>query len=81
MEQIRISTEFIKLDGFLKFTGIASTGGEAKEIIGEGLILVNGTRCTSRGKKLFPGDQVTVCLWDEEGAPAEETFLIETEKL
>ena len=57
---IEISTEFIKLDQFLKFAGIAQTGGHAKEMVAQGDVLVNGVSCLQRGKKLFPGDEVKV---------------------
>jgi ribosome-associated protein len=59
-EKISISTEYIKLDAFLKFACIASTGGEAKLMIEDGLIKVNGEGCTQRGKKLRPGDRISV---------------------
>ena len=58
MEQIAITTEFIKLDAFLKFAALVGTGGEAKQLIAEGLIGVNGETCLMRGKKLYPGDRV-----------------------
>ena len=58
MEDISISTEFIKLDAFLKFAGAVGTGGEGKILIAEGHVLVNGEVCTMRGKKLRPGDVV-----------------------
>lgn len=57
---IEISTEFIKLDSFLKFAGLVETGGIAKEIIAEERIMVNDEICTIRGKKLRDGDRVTV---------------------
>ena len=60
MENIKITTEFIKLQDLLKFANIVSTGGEAKIIIQEGLVKVNGEVCTMRGKKLRPGDDVEV---------------------
>ncbi len=50
----------IKLDQFLKLVGIASTGGQAKLLIVDGGVKVNGIIETRRGRKLFPGDQVTV---------------------
>ena len=53
-EQIAIDSEFIKLDSFLKFAG-----GQAKDAIQAGAVLVNGEVCTMRGKKLRPGDIVT----------------------
>ena len=60
MELITIQTEFIKLDSFLKFCGVVGTGGEAKIAIAEGEVQVNGEVCTMRGKKLYPGDTVTL---------------------
>lgn len=60
MKTIAIKTEFIKLDQFLKYVGIAETGGHAKELIAEGSVSVNGEVCTMRGKKLRPGDTVTL---------------------
>ncbi len=61
MEKItsEISTEFIKLESLLKFEGVAETGGDAKYLIQEGQVLVNGQVCTMRGKKIRPGDVVT----------------------
>ena len=58
MEKINISTEYIKLDSFLKFAGLVGTGGEAKYVISEGMVSVNGEPCLMRGKKLVPGDKV-----------------------
>ncbi len=51
-----ISTEFIKLEAAMKFAALTETGGEAKEVIQEGRVTVNGETCTMRGKKLRPGD-------------------------
>lgn len=59
METIQIQTDFIKLDAFLKFAALVSTGGEAKLVISDGLVQVNGEVCTMRGKKLRAGDTVT----------------------
>ena len=59
MEKISISTEFIKLDSLLKFAALVGTGGEAKYVISEGMIKVNGEVCTMRGKKIRPGDTVS----------------------
>jgi ribosome-associated protein len=50
----------IKLDQFLKFVGITSTGGQAKIMIIDGNVKVNGTVETRRGRKLVSGDQVTI---------------------
>lgn len=58
MEKIAIQTEFIKLDSLLKFAALVGTGGEAKYVIGEGMVKVNGEVCTMRGKKIRPGDTV-----------------------
>ena len=58
MEKIEITSEFIKLDSFLKFSGLCETGGEAKLCVEDGLVRVNGEVCTQRGKKLRPGDTV-----------------------
>ena len=57
---VAISTEVIKLDSLLKFAGIAAVGGEAKFMVTSGAVLVNGEVCTMRGKKIRPGDVVTV---------------------
>lgn len=58
MEIIKINTEFIKLDSLLKFAALVGTGGEAKYVITEGLVSVNGEVCTMRGRKIYPGDRV-----------------------
>ena len=58
MENIPITTEYIKLDALLKFAALVGTGGEAKAVIADGLVEVNGEICTMRGKKLRPGDRV-----------------------
>ena len=59
-EKIYINTEFIKLDQFLKFCGIAETGGHAKEIVNEGVVKVNSEVCLMRGKKIHPGDIIEI---------------------
>lgn len=59
MQQISINTEFIKLDALLKYASLAATGGEAKQMVQAGEVLVNGEVCTMRGKKLRNGDTVT----------------------
>lgn len=58
MEMITITTEYIKLQDLLKLAAITATGGEAKLLIQDGEVLVNGEVCTMRGKKLRPGDVV-----------------------
>lgn len=63
-ETVKINTDFIQLQSFLKFKGIAETGGQAKEFIQDGIILVNNEICTARGKKLRNGDVVTAFAVD-----------------
>lgn len=58
MEKIVIETEYIKLDALLKFAALVGTGGEAKYVISENMVKVNGEICTQRGKKIRPGDRV-----------------------
>lgn len=53
---VKITTENIRLDSALKLSNAVSTGGQAKWIIQDELVKVNGDVCTSRGKKLFEGD-------------------------
>jgi ribosome-associated protein len=55
---MQITTPFIKLDSFLKAENAVSSGGEAKVIISEGYISVNGEVEMRRGRKLYPGDRV-----------------------
>ena len=52
-----ISTEFIKLQDAMKYANIVMSGGEAKQLILEEQVQVNGEVCTMRGKKLYPGDR------------------------
>ena len=58
MTTITITTEYIKLQDLLKFAAVASTGGEAKIMVQEGQVTVNGEVCTQRGRKIRPGDDV-----------------------
>lgn len=58
MEKITIETEFIKLDALLKYAVLVGSGGEAKTVIADGMVSVNGEVCTMRGKKIRPGDTV-----------------------
>ncbi len=59
-QEIKIHTEFIKLEALLKFAGVADTGGDAKMMVQEGDVRLNGEVCLMRGKKLRPGDVVTL---------------------
>ena len=65
-ETVKINTDFIQLQSFLKFKGIAETGGQAKEFIQDGIIRVNGDVCTARGKKIRPGDIISAFAVDYE---------------
>ncbi|MCL2046150.1 MAG: RNA-binding S4 domain-containing protein [Oscillospiraceae bacterium] len=58
VSQISIRDEYIKLDALLKYASIVSTGGEAKMLIQNEEILLNGEICTIRGKKIKAGDIV-----------------------
>lgn len=58
--QVTIHSPFIKLDSLLKYSGLAETGGHAKEIVIQGLVTLGGEVCTARGKKIYPGDVVVV---------------------
>jgi conserved hypothetical protein len=57
---VQIRTEFIKLQDLLKFAGAVETGGDAKLIIQEGRVSVNGEVCTMRGKKMRSGDRAVI---------------------
>lgn len=60
METIKITTEYIKLDQFLKWAGIVGSGIDAKIMISEGLVKVNNVTEFQRGKKLRKGDIIEV---------------------
>ena len=60
VKAVSITTEYIKLDAFLKFSGISISGGDAKQDILQGKVSVNGEVCTMRGKKLRVGDKISV---------------------
>lgn len=57
---MKIDTVYIKLDSFLKATGMASSGGDAKMLITDGNVMVNGEPELRRGRKLYRGDIVEV---------------------
>ena len=56
---LQIHTEFIKLQDALKYANVVYSGGEAKQLILDEQVTVNGEVCTMRGKKLYPGDKFT----------------------
>lgn len=58
--EIKIHTEFIRLQELLKFSGATETGGDAKRIILEERVYVNDQLCTQRGKKLRVGDKARI---------------------
>lgn len=60
MKNIEISTEYIKLDQFLKWAGIADSGSYAKMMIQNADISVNGLVVKERGKKLHRGDIISI---------------------
>lgn len=60
MEEIKISDEYIKLGQALKLAGIASSGVEAKFMIEDGIVMVNGETELRRGRKVRPGDVINV---------------------
>lgn len=58
IDRIKIDSEYIKLQDLMKFCGLVGTGGEAKIVIQNGEVKVNGEVCTMRGKKLRAVDKV-----------------------
>ena len=58
--EVKIKTEFIKLDSLLKYAGLVESGADGKLIIQEGRIKVNGEICLMRGKKIREGDKVQI---------------------
>ena len=58
--KLREQDEFIKLGQAVKAAGLVESGVEAKEVIQEGRVSVNGEVCTMRGKKMRPGDRAVI---------------------
>ena len=58
IDRIKIDSEYIKLQDLMKFCGLVGTGGDAKIVIQNGEVKVNGEVCTMRGKKLREGDKI-----------------------
>lgn len=58
--EFEITTEHIKLDSLLKGANLVGSGGEAKLLIADGQVRVNGEVELRRGRKLFPGDQASL---------------------
>lgn len=64
MKEIKIETEYIKLDQFLKLAAVVQTGGQAKMLIADGEVLFNNEICTQRGKKIRKNDIVEIKGYD-----------------
>ena len=60
IEKIKISTEFIKLDQFLKWLAIVDSGSQAKQVILDGRVKVNDEVETRRGRKIYPEYRVEI---------------------
>jgi len=60
MEKVKINSEYITLGQFLKLANIAPSGGMVKAVLEEYKISVNNTPENRRGKKLYPGDKITI---------------------
>lgn len=65
MEKIKVNTEYIKLDQLLKFGGITENGADAKYLVVNGYVKLNGETETRRGKKVFPGDVAEINFENE----------------
>ena len=59
-ETVAITTAFIQLDQLLKWIGVTETGGQARFLIDEGQVRINGVVSNQRRKKIFPGDKVRI---------------------
>ena len=60
IEKVKISTEFIKLDQFLKWLAIVDSGSQAKQVILDGRVKVNDEVETRRGRKIYPEYKVEI---------------------
>ena len=65
--RVHISGDTIRLDQFLKWAGVAQTGGQAKAMVLDGRVCVNGEQELRRGRKLHPGDIVAVTVTGNDG--------------
>lgn len=64
-ETIQITTEYIKLQQLLKFSGLAESGVDAKDMILDGMVYIDDAVCLMRGKKMYPGSKCIVKFDDE----------------
>ena len=60
IEKVKISTEFIKLDQFLKWLAVVDSGSQAKKVILDGEVKVNDEVETRRGRKIYPEYKVEI---------------------
>lgn len=60
MEKIKIETDMIQLDQFMKWASILQSGGEIRFLLDENQIYINGNLCKAKRKKLYPGDIVEI---------------------
>jgi ribosome-associated protein len=60
VQEFKINGEYIELIGLLKATGIAQTGGHAKQIVEEEHVIRNGELELRKRAKLIPGDEIIV---------------------
>ena len=60
IEKVKISTEFIKLDQFLKWLSVVYSGSQAKQVILDGKVKVNDEVETRRGRKIYPEYKVEI---------------------
>ena len=60
IEKVKISTEFIKLDQFLKWLAVVDSGSQAKRVILDGEVKVNDEVETRRGRKIYPEYKVEI---------------------
>ena len=60
IEKVKISTEFIKLDQFLKWLAVVDSGSQAKQVILDGEVKVNDEVETRRGRKIYPEYKVEI---------------------
>jgi len=58
IQRVDIEGEYIRLDSLLKYVNLVGSGGEAKILIQEGNVFLNGEVCTARGKKIRHGDLI-----------------------
>ncbi len=60
MQEVAIHTEYIKLQQVLKLAGVIGQGSDARALIAEGLVYVNGQQALERGKKIRVNDVIEV---------------------